>query len=102
MLIVATGNTTHNLRAAFRGGYDTLPREVTDFTAWLHDALLRKDHEAVRKWMDAPHARWNHPTPEHFLPLFVALGAAGPEAAAVRLHDSVDFGVLAMDSYKFT
>lgn len=103
VLIVATGNATHNLREAFRGGHASPPPEVTEFTAWLHDALAKKDHALLKTWETAaPHARWNHPTPEHFLPLFVALGAAGPEAEAARLHDSVDLGVLAMDSYSFT
>ena len=42
-----------------------------------------------------------HPTEEHFLPLFVALGAAPPGYAAERLYDGVDLGVLAMDAYLF-
>jgi 4,5-DOPA dioxygenase extradiol len=43
----------------------------------------------------------NHPTDEHLLPLFVALGAAGHGALGRRLHDSREFGVLAMDAYAF-
>ena len=49
----------------------------------------------------APHARRNHPTEEHLLPLFVALGAAGPNATAERLHSSTTYGVLRMDAYAF-
>lgn len=102
VLILATGNTTHNLREAFRGHTNT-PPQVTEFTSWLRDVLAKKDHAQALDWQAAaPHARWNHPSPEHFLPLFVALGAAGPEAEATLLHDSVDLGVLAMDSYSFT
>jgi 4,5-DOPA dioxygenase extradiol len=101
VLVMTTGNTTHNLRAAFRGGFDKTPSEVTAFTTWLYKALTDKNHEEVKKWLAAPHARWNHPTPEHFLPLFVALGAAGPGTEARRIHDSVDMNVLAMDSYIF-
>ncbi len=49
----------------------------------------------------APHAARNHPTEEHLLPLFVALGAAGPKAFARRLHASNTYGVLRMDAYSF-
>jgi 4,5-DOPA dioxygenase extradiol len=35
------------------------------------------------------------------LPLFVAMGAAGPEARAERLHASISYGVLRMDAYAF-
>ena len=43
-----------------------------------------------------------HPTEEHFLPLFVALGAAKEDAAPERIYDAIDSGVLAMDAYIFS
>jgi 4,5-DOPA dioxygenase extradiol len=49
----------------------------------------------------APFAVRNHPTDEHLLPLFVAMGAAGPEAKATQLHSSFEHGILAMDAYAF-
>jgi 4,5-DOPA dioxygenase extradiol len=42
-----------------------------------------------------------HPTDEHFLPLFFALGAASEKAAPERVYDAIDSGVLAMDAYLF-
>jgi 4,5-DOPA dioxygenase extradiol len=42
-----------------------------------------------------------HPTEEHLLPLFVALGAAGEDARATRLHTSTTWGTLRMDAYRF-
>ena len=47
----------------------------------------------------APEAARNHPTDEHLLPLFVAMGAGG--AQGVRLHHSYTYDVLAMDAYAF-
>ncbi|HTU55054.1 MAG TPA: class III extradiol ring-cleavage dioxygenase [Acetobacteraceae bacterium] len=49
----------------------------------------------------APHAAEEHPTEEHLLPLYVALGAAGETAKAKRLHSSVEYGFLRMDAYAF-
>jgi 4,5-DOPA dioxygenase extradiol len=43
----------------------------------------------------------NHPTDEHLLPLYVAMGAAGEGARASRVHDSAEFGVLAMTMWRF-
>ena len=47
----------------------------------------------------APHARRAHPTEEHFLPLFFALGAAGAGAHAEYLSREVMYGMLAMDAF---
>ena len=47
----------------------------------------------------APQARRAHPTDDHFLPLFFALGAGGPGTTASYLSREVQYGVLAMDSF---
>lgn len=49
----------------------------------------------------APFAVENHPTDEHILPLFVAMGAAGENAVPTRIHSSTDLSVLRMDAYRF-
>jgi 4,5-DOPA dioxygenase extradiol len=43
-----------------------------------------------------------HPTDEHLQPLYVALGAAGPQATVEHLHTGISDYVLAMDAYSFT
>jgi 4,5-DOPA dioxygenase extradiol len=42
-----------------------------------------------------------HPSDEHWLPFFIAAGAGGADAAAVRIHAGVEHGALAMDAYAF-
>ena len=42
-----------------------------------------------------------HPTDEHFMPFFVALGAAGKNPNAQRFFAGVDDLVIAMDGYQF-
>jgi len=102
VLIVGSGHMTHNLRDWFfaRGGADGAYARA--FRDWVADALRRRDPAALLDWENAaPFAQRAHPTPEHFLPLFVALGAAGAEAAAECLHSSFDRDVLAMDFWRF-
>jgi len=50
----------------------------------------------------APHAALEHPTEEHLLPLYIAIGAAGEKPVATRLHSSTEFGILRMDTYEFS
>jgi 4,5-DOPA dioxygenase extradiol len=78
------------------------PGWVSDFAAWVDTGLQQGD---VPRLLDyralAPFAVKNHPTEEHLLPLFVALGAGGPEGGARHLHASATYGVLRMDAYAF-
>ena len=102
VLILGSGSGTHNLREVrwrARENED-VPAWVQEFRAWLVDALARGDVEALLDYRArAPHAVRNHPTDEHLLPLYVALGAAGRDATADRVHDDVTFGVLGMDVF---
>jgi hypothetical protein len=81
ILIIGSGSTTHNLRAFFteRPAIDARPPEwVSAFDDWINVRLIAGDTEAVTELMDhAPDALRNHPTPNHFLPRHVAMGAGG-------------------------
>ncbi len=102
VLIIASGSYTHDL-SSWRGQAGMAePEWVTDFADWFDEALTGGhacDLLAYRRL--APNAQRNHPTEEHILPLFVALGAAGADVAAERLHSSNTYGVLRMDAYAF-
>ena len=103
VLVIGSGHVTHNLRdwALHRHEAATLDY-VPRFAGWLQDALASGDHERLVAWRDlAPGAARAHPTEEHFLPLFVALGAAGQGAAAERVYSSVEGAALSMDAYRF-
>lgn len=100
VLILGSGAATHNL-AAFGGQplTPTPPAYAVAFDAWLEQAVTQGDTAALLAYTTAPHARRNHPTPEHFLPLFVALGAASPPSCGRLLHRSFTYGILAMAAY---
>ncbi len=109
VLVVGSGSITHNLSEIFRptgrrNRNDAVPDWVSAFSNWIAERLAAGDTETLLAYRDrAPFAAENHPTGEHLLPLFVALGAAaGLGSNAVkgrRLHASNEFGVLAMDAY---
>ena len=103
-LVIASGNVTHNLRdyqqAAQNNGQT--PAYVRQFTDWLAERLVAHDMPALLDYRrQAPGAAQAHPSDEHLLPLFVALGAGGESAKAERFHAGIDNYVIAMDAYKF-
>ena len=105
ILVIGSGAITHNLHAFFRGGYAAdAPAQpwVIDFLGWLDRQLIAGSHDAVLGAIGkAPHGADNHPTMDHILPLFVALGSGGRASKATKLHASVEYGVLAMDAWRF-
>jgi 4,5-DOPA dioxygenase extradiol len=103
VLVVGSGSLTHNLHE-FRGqGVDApVPPWVSGFEAWMKDRLEAGERAALLDYRRvAPHAARNHPTEEHLLPLYVAMGAAGPASRARLLHAGFEHGILAMDAYAF-
>ncbi|HEX5802462.1 MAG TPA: class III extradiol ring-cleavage dioxygenase [Azospira sp.] len=103
VLIVASGNLTHNL-ADFRLGWgdSEAPAYVRRFADWIWQQLERGSAEALLRYRSlAPDAARAHPSEEHLLPLFVALGAAGEVWHSERFYNGIDDRVLAMDSFAF-
>lgn len=103
ILVIGSGHATHNLRDAFAPRIDAAAlRYVDGFAEWLHVALLAGDAEALLDYRRrAPGAVRAHPTEEHLLPLFVALGAAGPAARVSRWFEGREGAALALDSWRF-
>jgi 4,5-DOPA dioxygenase extradiol len=103
VLIVGSGHTTHNLRDWMTDPHRRDPlRYAQAFADWLGDRLRARDTAALIDYRDvAPDAVRAHPTDEHFLPLFVAWGAAGDRPTAERVVAGFEGGALALDSYLF-
>lgn len=102
VLIVASGSLTHNLYE-FRGATPHGAQYVKDFAAWTAKSLASGNLDQLLDYKQyAPSAERAHPTDEHFLPLFVALGAAGENYETRVVEGGVTYGVLAMDSYLFS
>jgi 4,5-DOPA dioxygenase extradiol len=101
VLILTSGSATHNLSALRRQDSEEAPPIwVTEFDGWLKENLQKGDIEALLDYRTrAPYANRNHPSQEHLLPLFVALGAG---TNAHLLHSSYTYGVLSMAVYSFS
>lgn len=103
VLIVGSGGLTHNLHELDWHHPDAPPVDWAEtFRAWAYDAITadRRD-QLVAYRTTAPDAARNHPTDEHLMPLFVALGAGTAGTPGRRIHASMAFGSLSMDAYAF-
>lgn len=103
-LIIATGSITHNLRDYMLCVRNKLPTPdyVTRFADWVDHQLQSANTAALIDYRKtASDASQAHPTEDHFMPFFVALGAAGDNPASERFYAGVDDLVIAMDGYRF-
>ncbi len=103
VLVFASGASTHNLYDMVRDAPDgqALPY-VSEFSDWLVDALDRRDLPALFDYRrQSPGGERAHPSEEHLLPLYVALGAAGAEARSRVVHRDYNAAALAMDAFAF-
>jgi 4,5-DOPA dioxygenase extradiol len=100
VLILASGNATHNLREVFSHALLETPAPYAkDFADWLTQHVESGDTDPLLRYLEAgPSGAKNHPTADHFLPLLVALGAGAGHEGRI-LHDGYTYGVLSMAAY---
>ncbi|HEY0174471.1 MAG TPA: class III extradiol ring-cleavage dioxygenase [Pyrinomonadaceae bacterium] len=103
VLLLATGSATHNLSMLGPGGPP--PVWAGEFDEWLFRRVTEGNLDELLNYRSlAPHAGLAHPTDEHLLPLFVALGA-GSDGEGIRagraLHRGWTVGSLSMAAYDF-
>ena len=97
--VSGSGSMTHKLSEIIGGAREPDPY-VLAFSRWIEDTLARGDVAALLNYRSlAPEAIRAHPTEDHFLPIFFALGAAGDGLRARYLSREVMYGILSMDAF---
>jgi 4,5-DOPA dioxygenase extradiol len=101
VLILGSGGATHDLRrVAWGASEEDVPADVRAFEGWLVKCVESGATDELIAWRErAPSPASNHPTPEHFLPLFVPLGAAVPGTKGRVLHRAFAYGALSMAAF---
>jgi 4,5-DOPA dioxygenase extradiol len=101
VLILGSGNVTHNLRHAFRAmqsGDRTTPAWAASFDRDLASALEQRDHHFLEQALERPDGRLAHPTPDHWLPLLYVAGASDERDRVSFPITGFDMGSLSMRS----
>jgi 4,5-DOPA dioxygenase extradiol len=76
---------------------NVVPGWSEEFSDWAGEALRRGDVETLASFHHAPGMPYAHPTVEHFVPLFITLGAGGsPEQPVRTVVDGFQFGLSKM------
>ena len=98
VLVMGSGGAVHNLRQ-FHADRKTPAPWAIAFDDWLAERIATGDDDALVNYRAVrADGHLAHPTDEHFLPLFVALGA-GNGAPGRALHRSFAHGSLSMAAY---
>ena len=99
VLVVGSGFLTHGLPFLSQQNFvdNVVPGWSEEFSDWAGEALRRGDVETLASFHHAPGMPYAHPTVEHFVPLFITLGAGGsPEQPVRTVIDGFQFGLSKM------
>ncbi|MEU8247849.1 class III extradiol ring-cleavage dioxygenase [Nonomuraea sp. NPDC048916] len=90
VLVIGSGFMTHGLPFVTRDMLEgKVPSWSSDFDAWAADALARGDVDELAAYRTrAPGMPYAHPTVDHYIPLFVTLGAGSRPDHPV--HTTID------------
>lgn len=105
VLVMGSGNVTHNLRHAFtslRSGDVTTPAWAERFDQDVARALEQHDGAFLARVIETDAGRMSHPSIDHYLPLLYAAGAAGERDTARFPVSGFDLGSLSMRSVLFS
>ena len=89
VLVVGSGMSFHNMRARDGSAQARADLFDTALTAAVTDPDPARRHARLAAWAELPEARYAHPREEHLLPLMVAAGAGGGDAAHHDFRDHV-------------
>ncbi|MFL9924435.1 class III extradiol ring-cleavage dioxygenase [Herbaspirillum lusitanum] len=103
ILLIGSGSFTHNLRELQRSDpTGPVAPHTLEFLHWFLDHLQSGDLESLLAYRSlAPHAVRTHPTDEHLLSLFFAMGAADDWKRFVHLDSGSTYHSLRMDAFAF-
>ena len=99
VIVAGSGGIVHNLRIL---NVAAMEAPVAEFEAWVWEKIESRDFDALADYRtNAPHADLAVPTPEHFDPVFITLGAARDDDELVNVFAGFHYGTLSMRTFAF-
>ena len=105
VLVLGSGNVTHNLRDAMARateGDPTIPAWAKQFDGEVAQALRERDSaHLVGAWPDGQHAQQAHPHPDHWFPMLYAYAATDDKDSVSFPIEGFDLGSLSMRTVRW-
>jgi 4,5-DOPA dioxygenase extradiol len=102
VLIIGSGGTVHNLEQLDWTEAAEAQTWASTFDCWLAEQLETWHLDELFDYeYRGPYARRAAPSPEHFAPLLLAMGAADVGKKAKLLHRQYQFGTLSLSAWMF-
>lgn len=104
VLIVGSGNVTHNLRRISWTEDAPATDWALEFDELLKNAIVKRDEEFLLGKVGKYQSLWNmaHPSVEHYLPILYAYGAADAPENVSYIFEGMQNASLSMRSMLFT
>ncbi len=99
-LVITSGNITHNLRDVDWNNEGYVREYAKVFRDFVVDKLEKGEIEALKDIENIPYLKENHPTLDHFLPLYISIGGSNDHIGE-SLIENYMYGNLAMDTIIF-
>ncbi len=102
VLILGSGGIVHNLRRMnWSDKHARVEPWALEFQAWVRKMVEKRAFEELFDYEKrAPYGKQAAPTPEHFVPLFPVLGAAGESARLSPIFEGMEYGNVSMFSFQ--
>lgn len=100
VMIIGSGNITHNLRLTDRSDDAEVVDWAEDFDDFVKEAIESRDFKSLIAFEKAnENAKMAHPTLEHYIPLLYVAGVSYESDKSTFPHEAIDFGTLSMRNW---
>jgi 4,5-DOPA dioxygenase extradiol len=102
VMIIGSGNVTHNLRAISRDRDEKPFIWAAEFDEWFKTKLIARDFKSIiHDYNKTPAGAKSVPAVDHWLPIHYVLGASAPDDDLVFEYEGMQNGSLSMRTFRF-
>lgn len=99
-MIITSGSLTHNLHTVSFDAYHKPSQDVKEFEEKITEILKKGNVKDILNFQNIENFRYMHPSLEHFLPIYIAIGNSNNKIADA-INNEILNKTLSMQSYIF-
>ena len=103
VMVIGSGNTTHNLRDVKMQNEITISPWAKEFDEFVKEAILKKDYTDLINFQEIQrYAKHAHPTLEQYIPLLYVAGVTYEDDKNEFIYEGFEHGTLSLRSWLLT